>query len=140
MPRGAALRLKYRDGCILNCFGMQPIFVENGKIHESFLATIYRLGNITNETGKMHQFNKYRLGVEENEEIIKNKFHIDDAKNVVVDLLLNERTFTFKQNASLDNLMKPENHEKLKELLLMHMTRTKYYTMMCKGNFIITSR
>lgn len=33
-----------------------------------------------------------------------------------------------------------ENEDKLKEILLLHFERIKYYTMMCKGNFIITSR
>jgi len=37
-------------------------------------------------------------------------------------------------------LLEPKNHSKLKEILLMHLERIKYYTMMCKGNFIITSR
>ena len=132
--------LKAKYGCILNCFGMQPIFVENGEINESFMALVYRVGCITSPTGRMHQMNKYRLGKEENKEILDNIFHIKNSDKVVVDLLLNERTFTFKQNASLDELMKKENHDKLKELLLMHFMRTKYYTMMWQGNFIITSR
>lgn len=140
LPATPTLGLTYKYGCILNCFGMQPIFVEDGQINESFLATIYRVGNWINITGKMHQFNKYRLGSEENKEILQNCFHIKDADRKVVKLLLDERTFTFKQNASLDEMLKEENHEKLKELLLMHFTRTKYYTMMCMGNFIITSR
>ena len=54
--------------------------------------------------------------------------------------LLNDRTFSFKQNCNLDKLLEPKNHSKLKEILLMHLERIKYYTMMCKGNFIITSR
>ena len=139
-PYIPTLGLKYRYGSILNCFGIQPIFVENGKIHESFLASIYRSGSAIFRTGEMRQFNKYRLGVEENNEILKNSFHVDNANKHIVNLLLNERTFTFKQNTSLDSLMLPENYEKLKEVLLLHFMRTKYYTMMCMGNFIITSR
>lgn len=134
------LSLTTHQGCILNCFGIQPVFVENGKIHESFFATVYRAGTSVYPTGKMQQFNKYRIGEKENEEILKNSFHINDANRTVVNLLLNERTFSFKQNASLDELMKDENHEKLKEIILMHLTRIKYYTMMCIGNFLITSR
>jgi hypothetical protein len=70
---------------------------------------------------------------------LKNAFHISNADREVVKLLLNDRTFTFKQNGSLDELLKKENLPKLKEILLMHMKRIKYYTMMCMGNFIITS-
>lgn len=87
----------------------------------------------------MHQFNSYRIG-NENDCILKNAFHISTAEENVVKLLLNQRTFTYKQNANLDELMRDENHDKLKEILLMHFERTRYYTMMCQGNFIITSR
>lgn len=137
---GQKLVLKAKTGCVLNCLGMQPIFVDNGQIHESFVGFVYRLGNIVKPLGNQRQFHKYRLGVEENKEILDNAFHIKDADKVLVKTLLNDRTFTFKQNCSLDELMKIENHDKLKELILMHFLRTKYYTMMCQGNFIITSR
>lgn len=133
------LSLKLNRNSILNCFGMQPVFVDDNFISESFQAFVYRVGNRRNITGRMHQLHKYRLG-NENDVILQNAFHISQADKVVVDTLLNNRTFTFKQNASLDELMKKENHEKLKELLWMHLERIKYYTMMCKGNFIITSR
>ena len=135
----ANLSLKLKERHILNCFGMQPVFVDNGFIPESFLAFIYRLGTKFNETGNMHQFHSYKLG-NENDVILKNSFHISQADKVVVNTLLNDRTFSFKQNCNLDKLLEPKNHSKLKEILLMHLERIKYYTMMCKGNFIITSR
>lgn len=118
---------------------MQPLFVENNYIHESFLGFVYRVGTKNNPTGLQRQLHKYRLGAE-NDEILKNAFHISQADRVVVNTLLNERTFTFKQNACLDTLLLEGNEDKLKEMLLMHFERMKYYTMMCKGNFIITSR
>ena len=133
------LSLKLKKKSILNCFGIQPIFVENNTIPQSFLATIYRAGTSVFKTGKMHQFNSYRIG-KENDVILKNAFHQSRANEEVVRLLLNQRTFTFKQNANLDELLKDENHDKLKELLLMHFERIRYYTMTCQGNFIITSR
>ena len=134
----AKLSLKLPKHHILNCFGMQPLFVNNGKIDESFLGTIYRQGTANNRTGVMQQFNKWRIG-DENDFILKNSFHISNADREIVNLLLNNRTFTFKQNGSLDNLLQKENLHKLKEIILMHMKRIKYYTMMCMGNFIITS-
>ena len=97
------------------------------------------MGTKNNPTGVQHQLHKYRLG-NENNEILKNAFHISQADRMVVNTLLNERTFTFKQNANLDSLLKDENEDKLKEIILLHFERIKYYTMMCKGNFIITSR
>lgn len=124
---------------ILNCFGMQPVFVKDGKIDESFMGFVYRVGAVTNFTGKMHQLHKWRLG-DENQVILDNAFHIKDADKHVVNTLLDGRTFAFKQNGNLDELMKPENFPKLKDILLMHMKRIKYYTMMCQGNFMITSR
>lgn len=138
--KGVKPLLKTKYGCLLNCFGIQPIFVDNGKINESFVGFVYRVGNILKPLGVQHQLHKYRLGAEENECILKNAFHINNSDKVVVETLLNNRTFTFKQNCSLDELMKIENHDKLKELILMHFLRTKYYTMICQGNFIITSR
>ena len=80
----------------------------------------------------------YRIG-EENDIILRNKFHIKDADKNVVNFLLNERTFTFKQNCSLNGLLEKGDDATLKEILLMHFERTKYYTMMFKGNFVITS-
>lgn len=71
--------------------------------------------------------------------ILKNAFHINDSSKVVINTLLDNRTFTFKQNASLENLLQPENHSKLKEIIFTHFERIRYYTMMCQGNFIITS-
>ena len=133
------ISLKLKGKNILNCFGMQPVFVENNTIPQSFLATIYRAGTGVYKTGKMHQFNSYRIG-KENDVILQNAFHVSKADEEVVRLLLNQRTFTFKQNANLDELMKDENHSKLKEIILMHFERIRYYTMMCQGNFIITSR
>lgn len=89
------LSLKLNKNSILNCFGMQPIFVENDFIPESFQAFIYRVGNRRNITGRMHQLHKYRIG-EENNVILKNAFHISDAEKIVVNTLLNNRTFTYK--------------------------------------------
>lgn len=134
----AHVSLKLSKHHILNCFGMQPIFYENGKIPESFLGCIYRVGAINNQTGRMHYFSKYRIN-EENDVILNKKFHINNAEREVVNFLLNDRTFTFKQNCSLDYLLQKGNENKLKELILLHLERIKYYTMMCKGNFIITS-
>lgn len=133
------LSLKLKNNNILNCFGIQPVFVENGKIHESFLATVYRQGTATHKTGKVHQLHCYRQG-DENDVVLRNCFHISQAEKEVVRLLLNDRTFTYKQNVSLDLMMRPENHDKLKELLLTQFERIKYYTMFHRGNFIITSR
>ena len=133
------ISLKLSKLHILNSFGMQPIFVNKGKIDESFIGFVYRQGTQHNQIGEMKQLHKWRLGAE-NDEILKNSFHINDADKNVINLLLNERTFTFKQNGNLDELMKPENFHLLKDILLLHMKRIKYYTMMCMGNFLITSR
>ena len=132
------MSLKLNKHHILNCFGMQPIFYNNGKIDESFLGFVYRMGTKDYSIGRMKYLSKYRIG-DENNEILKNKFHIKDAEKEVVKFLLQQRTFTFKQNCSLNDMLKDENEEKLKEILLLHLYRIKYYTMMCKGNFIITS-
>ena len=96
------------------------------------------MGTQNYSIGRMQYLSKYRIG-EENDCIFKNKFHIKDAEKEVVRFFLKQRTFTFKQNCSLDEMLKDENEEKLKEILLLHLYRIKYYTMMCIGNFIITS-
>lgn len=69
--------------------------------------------------GRMKYLSKYRIG-NENEEILKNKFHIKDAEKEVVRFFLKQRTFTFKQNGSLDELLLDENEDKLREILLLH--------------------
>lgn len=130
--------LKLNKTHILNCFGMQPLFVDNGKIDESFLGFVYRVGTCWNQVGKMHYLSNYRFG-NENDCILQNKFHISNSDEKVVNFFLKERTFTFKQNCSLDDLLKDGNEKKLKEILLLHLERIRYYTMMCQGNFIITS-
>lgn len=133
-------QLKLNKMHILNCFGMQPIFVSgNDEIDESFLSFVYRVGNVKNITGNMRSLIKLRRGAE-NDVIIKNKFHISNADRVVVDFFLNQRTFTYKQNASLDVLMQENNHKTLKNVILTQFKRIHYHTMMCPGNFIITSR
>jgi hypothetical protein len=132
------LSLKLNKPHILNCFGMQPIFYKNGCIDESFVGSVYRVGTCWNVTGNMHYLSSYRFGDDTNH-ILNNKFHINDANKTVVNFLLNDRTFSFKQNCSLEYLLEKGNEAKLKEVLLLHFERIKYYTMMCKGNFIITS-
>ncbi len=83
----------------------------------------------------MKYFLKNRIN-DQNEVILKNKFHFNDAEQNVVKTLLNQRTFTFKHNCSLDDALK---NDKLKEILYFYLLRIKYYTMMCMGNFVITS-
>jgi hypothetical protein len=138
MAVAGQVSLKLNKPHILNCFGMQPIFYKDGRIDESFLGFVYRMGTFNNVIGKMQYMSSYRIG-EENDIILRNKFHIKDADKNVVNFLLNERTFTFKQNCSLNSLLEKGDDATLKEILLMHFERTKYYTMMFKGNFIITS-
>lgn len=133
---GEVLSLALKNRNIINCFGIQPIFIENGKADDNFLSFVYRVGNSFNKVGVMSHMSVRR----DSDVILKNKFHINDAPSVVVNTLLNNRTFTFKQKASLDELMEPKNHEKLKETILIHLERIRYYTMMCMGNFLITSR
>jgi hypothetical protein len=53
--------LSYRTGCLLNCLGMQPIFVDNGKIPSSFLGYTYRVSTYHNPKGTMKYDIRYKL-------------------------------------------------------------------------------
>lgn len=47
----ANISLKLSKMHILNSFGMQPIFVNKGKIDESFVGFVYRQGTQHNQIG-----------------------------------------------------------------------------------------
>jgi hypothetical protein len=121
---------------ILNCFGIQPILVKDGKIDYSFLGFVYRVANLVNRGGKIHNLIKSRK-FEENDSIIKNSFHISEAEYNIVNTILNN-SFTLKVNKSLDKLL--ENKNELKETFYYFLKRIEYYIAIGSGNFIITSR
>jgi hypothetical protein len=100
---------------------------------DSFLGFTYRLANLF-ERGKMKYLFKY---YDETDEPIKKSFSFKDSTKNVLNLLLNN-SFTLKHNGCLDNLM--ENTKLLKETIMFYLERIHYYTVMCKGNFLITSR
>lgn len=68
--------LRTKNGCLLNCLGIQPVFVEDGVIKESFLGYVYRTTSRFNSGGTMRYMNKYR---ENDTDILKNSFHISQA-------------------------------------------------------------
>lgn len=128
--------LSYRTGCLLNCLGMQPVFVDNGKIPSSFLGYAYRVSTYHNPKGTMKYDIRYKLN-QNNDYILKDKFHISQAEKTVVNTLLNN-SFTLKHNVPLDVLM--QNKPLLKETFYYYMERIHYYIGIGKGNFLITSR
>lgn len=130
------LNLSYKYGNLINCFGIQPIFVENGKIPSSFLGYTYRIATYAHPQGKMKYDIRYRLN-EDNDYILKDKFHISQVDKHVVNTLLNN-SFTLKHDVPLDVLM--ANKPLLKQTFYYYMERIKYYISVGKGNFLITSR
>lgn len=40
------ISLNAKQGSILNCLGIQPIFIEDGVVKDSFLGFVYRLANV----------------------------------------------------------------------------------------------
>lgn len=132
----ANITLSYRHGSLLNCLGIQPLFVDNGFIPSSFLGYTYRVATYVKPQGTMKYDIRYKLG-HDNDYILKDKFHISSATKEVVNTLLNN-SFTLKHNVPLDELMM--NKPLLKETMLYYMERIKYYISIGKGNFLITSR
>ena len=128
------ISLNAKQGCILNCLGMQPIFVENNIVREAFVGFVYRMVTGDYKAGKMKYMCKY---YEDNNQILKNSFHISSANQTIVNLLL-QNSFTLKHKGSLDALM--ENTDLLRETILFYLERIKYYITVGKGNFLITSR
>lgn len=129
------LSLSMPTGSLLNCFGIQPVFHTDYKIDTSFLGFVYRVATQTNRTGTMKYSMKYRIG-EENDEIIKNKFHIDEAPKAVIDTIL-RNSFTLKHNTPLAELLSDD--KLLKETLYYYLKRIELYISVGSGNFIITS-
>ena len=134
MAFNSFLTLTSKQCPLFNCFGIQPIFVDNNYIPKSFLGFAYRVNN--NKGGTMKYDILYRKG-QQNEVILKNSFHIKDGCYNVIKTIRNN-SFSFKHNGSLDDLMK--NRKLLKQTLLYYMERIHYYVTVGKGNFIITSR
>lgn len=102
MAFNSFLTLTSKQCPLLNCFGIQPIFVDNNKIPKSFLGFAYRINN--NKGGTMKYEIRYRKG-EENDIMLKNMFHVKDAQYNIVKTIRNN-SFSFKHNGSLDELVK----------------------------------
>lgn len=132
----AHISLISRKYPLFNCLGIQPTFYKDGVIDKSFLGFVYRIVHTFNKGGTMKTMFKYRIG-EENDIILKNKFHVKDYERRVLNTLY-ENSFTLKHNASLDSLM--EDDKKLKETLYYYMKRIELYVSLGCGNFLITSR
>lgn len=128
------LSLSTKQGCLLNCLGIQPIFVEDNTIKSSYLGFVYRTTSLQDKHGTMKYMFKY---YNDNDTPLKNCFHYNESQKTVVNFLLNN-SFTLKVNSRLDDLMK--NKPLLKETIWFYMQRIHYYTTACKGNFLITSR
>lgn len=128
--------LNTKHGSLLNCLGIQPVFVENGKIQSSYLGFAYRVSSYNCVGGKMHYCIKSRLG-DENDIILKNAFHVNNSDEHVIRTLL-QNSFTLKHNCSLDSLI--QNDDLLKETIMYYLERIRYYISIGKGNFLITSR
>ena len=131
--RVANLSLSAPTGNLLNCLGIQPLFIQDGVVKDSYLGFVYRLSNLF-EKGKMKYMFRY---FNDDDYPIRHSFDYKDSSKNVVNFLLNN-SFTLKHNGSLDVLM--ENTRQLKKTLLFYLERIHYYTVMCQGNFIITSR
>ena len=137
MARPATLwSLRAKQGCTLNCFGIQPTFVENNKIPQSFFTYIYRSVNHANKGGRMNYMMRYKLG-EDNNDILQNCFHINDCDRHVVKTIM-QNSFTFKHEVPINELLK--NDKLLTQTLLYYMERIHYYVCLGPGNFLITSR
>lgn len=130
------ITLSYKTGSLLNCFGMQPVFVDKGRIQQSFLGYAYRISTYHNPKGTMKYDIRYRLN-ENNDYILKDKFHISQSEKTVINTLLNN-SFTLKHNVPLDILM--QNKPLLKQTFYYYMERIHYYIGIGRGNFLITSR
>lgn len=131
-----ALSLNAKHGSILNCLGIQPLFVDKNVIPTAFLGFVYRVANFMRKEGKLHYMIRYTKN-DDNNDILKNAFHVKDAEYHVVNKIL-QNSFTLKHNGSLDQLM--NNTSLLKETLMYYFERIHYYITIGKGNFIITSR
>lgn len=128
------LSLSTKRGNLINCLGIQPLFVENGKVQASYTGFVYRITTKNNPQGTMKYMFKF---YNDDDTPLKKCFNYNDSEKVIVDFLLNN-SFTLKVNSSLDKLM--QNKPLLKQTIWFYMQRIHYYTTIGKGNFLITSR
>lgn len=128
--------LSVQHGSLLNCLGIQPVFVDKNTIEKAFYGFVYRVANFMNKGGRMHYLMRYTKN-ENNNDILQNAFHIKNADRNVINKIC-QNSFTLKHNTSLDVLM--ENDDLLKETLMFYLKRIQYYISIGSGNFIITSR
>lgn len=130
------LSLTTKHGNLLNCLGIQPVFVENNTIPTAFMGFVYRVANFMRQQGKLHYMIRYTKH-QENNDILQNAFHVKNAASNVVNAIL-KNSFSLKHDGCLDNLM--ENKPLLKQTIMYYLERIHYYISIGKGNFIITSR
>ena len=130
-----ALQLNAPDGSLLNCLGIQPIFIKDDFIERSSLCSIYHRHNKKNPTGVTKFQAKVRRG-DENNTILKNCFPIQDADYEVVQKILRHSDH-FELEEPLDFLI--SNKKILKEKVLYQATYIKARTNFAKANFFISS-
>ena len=96
------LNLSTKRGNLINCLGIQPLFVEDGKVQSSYTGFVYRITSKENPCGKMKYMFKF---YDDDDTPLKNCFNYSDSEKVIVNFLLNN-SFTLKVNGSLDDLVK----------------------------------
>lgn len=132
-----SLQLNAPEGSLLNCLGIQPIFIKDDFIERSSLCSVYHRHNKKNPTGLTKFQAKVRRG-DENKVILKNCFPYEDADYEVIQKLLRYSDH-FETEESLNYLMLPENKKLLKDKVLYQATYIKARTNFTKANFFISS-
>ena len=130
-----ALQLNAPEGSLLNCLGIQPIFIKDDFIERSSLTSVYHWHNKKNPIGITKYQAKVRRG-EENKPILKNAFHISVADYEVVQTILSNSDH-FETEETYEELM--NNKKLLKEKILYQATYIKARTNYAKANFFISS-
>jgi hypothetical protein len=70
------LSLKMKSGCLLNCLGIQPLFVEDNTIKNSSLGFVYRTSSIFDKHGTIKYMTKY---YDDDDTPLKNCFNYKDT-------------------------------------------------------------
>lgn len=132
MPYTPVINLKYnREGCLLNCFGMQPIFYTNiGKQRQIPFVDIFCVDRLQNKKYPEGKIRIHTRVSENNYDIFPKTFHYNFSDQKVVNTLL-EYSDHFK--------VKYTNEKDLKEKILYQAEFIKYRTTLSKANFFISS-
>lgn len=130
------INLKLNDeGCLLNCFGMQPIFYERISGLSSIpFVDIFCVDRVQNKHVPTGRTRIHARVTTENFDIFPKSFDLSQSDQKVVNVL-----FEYSDHFQLPKKIDEYSKKELKENVLYQALFVRYRTTMNKANFFISS-